>query len=75
MTSIIMLHKRWQNIDVFTHKMRFQVILMSYNKLETNIHAPVLLNLLNLLRKSDKMIGKPHILSLFSNLFNKFNKT
>ena len=34
------------------------------------IHAPVLLNLFNLLRKRDKMLGKPHILSLFPNLFN-----
>ena len=29
------------------------------------ICAPVLLNVLNLLRKSDKMQGKPHILSFF----------
>ena len=33
--------------------------------------AHVLLNLLNELRKRDKMLG---ILSLFPNLFNKFNK-
>ena len=33
------------------------------------------MNLLNLLRKSHKMPDKPHILSLFLNLFNKFNKT
>ena len=32
--------------------------------------APVLLNLLNELRKSDKMRG---VLSLFPNEFNKFN--
>ena len=37
--------------------------------------ANVLLNLLNLLRKRDKMLGKPHILSLFLNEFNKFNNT
>ena len=42
---------------------------------ESNIPASVLLNLLNSLQKSDKMLGKPHILSLFLNLFNKFNKT
>ena len=36
--------------------------------------ARVLLNLINLLRKSNKMLGKPHILSLFPNMFNKFNK-
>ena len=44
---------------------------MSYN----DKCAHVLLNLLNSLQKSDKMVGKPNILSLFSNLFNKFNKT
>ena len=33
---------------------------------ESNIGAPVLLNLLNSLRKSDKMLNKPHILSFFS---------
>ena len=48
---------------------------MSYDKLESNFHALVLLNLLNLLRKRDKMLGKPRILSLFLNLFNEFNKT
>ena len=41
----------------------------------SNICAPVLLNLLNSLRKRDKMLSKPHILSLFLNSFNKFNKT
>ena len=35
----------------------------------------VLLNLLKSLRKRDKMLGKPRILSLFPNLFNKFNNT
>ena len=34
----------------------------------------VLLNLLNELRKSDKMRRLPSILSLFRNEFNKFNK-
>ena len=33
--------------------------------------ALVLLNLLNSLQKRDKMLGKPHILSLFLNSFNK----
>ena len=37
--------------------------------------AHVLLNLLNSSRKKDKMLGKPRILSLFPNSFNKFNKT
>ena len=35
----------------------------------------VLLNLLNELGKRDKMRGKPRILSLFPNSFNKFNNT
>ena len=37
--------------------------------------AHVLLNLLNELRKRDKMRGLPSILSLFRNQFNKFNNT
>ena len=41
--------------------------------LSSNIRALVLLNLLNSLRKRDKMLGKPRILSLFPNWFNKFN--
>ena len=35
----------------------------------------VLLNLLNVLGKSDKMRGLPSIASLFRNEFNKFNNT
>ena len=35
----------------------------------------VLLNLLNELRKRDRMQGLPSILSLFRNEFNKFNNT
>ena len=37
--------------------------------------AHVLLNLLNELRKSDKIRGLQSILSLFPNKFNKFNNT
>ena len=37
--------------------------------------AHVLLNLLNKLGIRDKMRGLPSILSLFRNLFNKFNNT
>ena len=37
--------------------------------------APVLLNLLNKLRKRDKMRGLSSSLSLFRNEFNKFNNT
>ena len=39
------------------------------------MRAHVLLNLLNEIRKRDKMRGLPSILSLFSNKFNKFNNT
>ena len=37
--------------------------------------AYVLLNLLNQLGKSDKMLGLSSILLLFRNKFNKFNNT
>ena len=37
--------------------------------------AHALLNLLNKLRKRDKMRGLPSILSLFCNEFDKFNNT
>ena len=36
--------------------------------------AHVVLNLLNEMRKRDKIRGLPSILSLFCNEFNKFNK-
>ena len=39
------------------------------------MRAHVLLNLLNKLRKRDKMRGLPTILSLCRNEFNKFNNT
>ena len=41
----------------------------------SNMSAHVLLNLLNKLRKSDKMRGLPSILLFFRNEFNKFNNT
>ena len=47
---------------------------MSYER-ESNIHALVLLSLLNSLQKRDKMLDKPRNLSLFPNLFDKYNKT
>ena len=39
------------------------------------MNAHVLLNLLNELRKRDKMRGSPRILSHFRNEFNRFNNT
>ena len=44
-------------------------------KIESNNLALVLLDVLNLLQKSDKMLRKPHILMLFLKSFNKFIKT
>ena len=41
---------------------------------ESNIRGVVLLNLLDPLRKSDEMLGKPRILSIFPNSFDIFNK-
>ena len=41
----------------------------------SHVSFHVLLNLLNELGKSDKMLGLPSIFSPFSNEFNKFNKT
>ena len=41
----------------------------------TYMSAYVLLNLLNSLRKGDKMRSLPSTLSLFHNEFNKFNDT
>ena len=44
--------------------------------MESNISAPVLLNLLHRSeKKRDKMLDRPRILSLFLNSLNKFNKT
>ena len=48
---------------------------VSYIKKGPYMGAHVLLNLLNELRKRDKMRGLTSILSLFLNSFNKFNKT
>ena len=45
--------------------MRFLSNVNAMWKIESNNRAPVLLNLLNSLRKSDKIRGKPRILSLF----------
>ena len=53
-------------------------LLSNFNvmwSIESYIRALVLLNLLNLLPKSDKMLSKAGILSLVHNLLNKFNKT
>ena len=44
-----------------------------YHRAYMSVHA--LLNLLNQLRKRDKMQGLTSILSLFWNMFKKFNNT
>ena len=57
-------------------KTQFQnMFTVMLNRILADILAPALLNLLNLVRKSVKMFGKPHILSLFPNLFDYFNNT
>ena len=75
MTSITTLLTYWQNSKVFTTEMNFQSNLNVIWLIESNICALVLLNILNSLPKRNKMLGKPRILSLFPNSFNKFNKT
>ena len=68
------------------HQGLLQAVTMEYKEDEpmisvcivyrgSNMSAHVLLNLLNELRKSDKMQGLLSILSLFRNWFNKFNNT
>ena len=52
---------------------RFRGRYILYRGSYTSVH--VLLNLLNELRKRDKMRGVSSILSLFRNELNKFNKT
>ena len=68
-----MMHAQWTILNIFKPKMCFHDDFYVIRKIESNIHAPVLnnlLNVLNSLRKSDKMWGKPNILLLFPNLFN-----
>ena len=52
------------------HECVFKAILI-----ESNICAPVFLNLLNSLRKGDKMLANTRILSLFPTSLNTFNNT
>ena len=63
-----------KNLDVFRpEKHDLKVILVSYeSNICTPFKSPVLLNSLNFLQKRIKCSAKPHILSLFLNLFNKF---
>ena len=55
--------------------LRKYMLLLTYINRGSYMSAHVLLNLLNELRKRDKMRGLPSILSLFRNEFNKFNDT
>ena len=54
---------------------RFPIHPFGYKHRGSYMSAPALLNLLNKLRKRDKMRGLPSICSLFGNKFNKFNNT
>ena len=58
-------------------EMRFQSNLNAIWQIESYTRALVLLNLLSLLRKRDKMLISLALLflSLFLNLLNKINKT
>ena len=49
--------------------------MFTVGNLGSYMSAHVLMNLLNQLRKRDKMRDLPSILSLFRNKFNKFNNT
>ena len=46
----------WQNPNIFTPKYDFKIISNVIWSIESNIHAPVLLNSLNLLPKRDKCL-------------------
>ena len=61
--------RSFAKIKTLTKISEFTVYRGSY------MSVPVLLNLLNELRKSDKMPGKRSILSLFPNKFNRLNNT
>ena len=58
-----------QYISFLCHNLKLPINRGSY------MSAHILLNLLNGLRKRDKMRGLPSILPLFHNEFNKFNNT
>ena len=57
--------------EPYSPKARFLSTLLC----EFDIRAPILLNLFNLFRKSNQMLDKPHIRSLFPKSFNRFNNT
>ena len=62
-------------LTVWCENRKLNTILVSYDiKIESCIHAPVLLNLLNL-GEIDKMLGKALHLGFSPNSFNKFNNT
>ena len=75
MTPVITLRKIRENLDVHTPKLQFYKYFKCHAINKINIRAPVLLTLFNSLRKIYKMLGKPRILYLFPNSFNKINKT
>ena len=59
------------SLDEFLTLCNFKVILMPYDKLNLTF----VLNLSNLLQKSNEKLSKPHILSLFLISFKKINNT
>ena len=53
-------------LNAIEHKLRQRIHLILGETKEFNIRAPVLLNLLNSLRKRDQMLGKPRLYLLSS---------
>ena len=65
-------------VDTYYHTTSAEYVIFEACRVRNRgsyMSAHVLLNLLNELRKRDKMRGLPSILSLFRNEFNKFNNT
>ena len=69
------IYSRLLSIGQMSKNLRRQPIKLNTYKGSYKLSAPVLLNLLNKLGNRDKMQDWPSILSLFPNLFNKFNTT
>ena len=67
--TVLMLYNDGYN-NVMYVCLNLELCIPKYSK-ESNIYAHVLLNLLNLMCKSNKMLSKPHNLSVFLNLLIK----
>ena len=63
------------NVLFFAIKVDIISLTFYIDDLILSVHVTCICNLLNKLRKSDKMRGLPSILSHFRNKFNKINNT